>query len=647
MSLKFMAKKSWHTTNFKNVERVWVAEHEAEEEQKKVVELQKQIIEERQIQELRRLQVASGQVVKTVDTTLDWMYEGPAAAQQQSSEEYLLGKVYQAQEVNTTELHKLGTNAGALWLNKTSSKNDIFTRLHEDPLLMIKQQEKKSLESVLNNPMKMERIRQTVAAAQGGGGSSSSSSNNVGKDKELKRKEKDEAKREKKAMKKASKKAAKKEKKAKDKDRVKGVDGGDKEKVGRKRSRSASRSSSSGSSSDGDKDDRDHKRAAVGRPGEGESRVQVGGLGGGSESSQVGGDDRKKGQDDRYRSRDRSSDRIRDKEGDRDGNMGRDRGRDRDSRDGDRNRGRDRSRDRDSRDRSRGGDRSRDRSRDRDRDRGRGGDRYTDVRGGSSSGYYGGRGYDRDRDRNRDRSRDRSRERSRDRARDGRDARRRSRSPEKDHRDGDRGCGRDRRDSPSGDSCKPSNTGPTVADSSGSVNGTGAVEPGTAKVAGVVSAVDAAGAAGTERVGTEGGGEKKYGLVKGGINPNKDRAHLGPNMDLLKKKLAEEQAIQAARNRPRETVQHLSEEDRLARVRQMESDAGMNDERRMKRAHVGEGGVSEEGDGTGAGVGATFLKSMRTEVYTSEATTMGDRLQQNKHYTQKGADLDSSGFMKR
>jgi Pre-mRNA splicing factor/N-terminal domain of CBF1 interacting co-repressor CIR len=89
---------------------VWIAEQKAEEENKKVAELQKQIAEERQIQELRRLQAAAGHVVKTVDTTLDWMYEGPASSQQQqqTNEEYLLGKVYEAKETKTSDLHKVG-----------------------------------------------------------------------------------------------------------------------------------------------------------------------------------------------------------------------------------------------------------------------------------------------------------------------------------------------------------------------------------------------------------------------------------------------------------------------------------------------------------------------------------------------------------
>ncbi len=106
MALAFLAKKSWHTTNLKNVEKVWIAEKRAEDEVKKLAELQKQILEERQIQELRELQAKSGQVVKHVDNSMDWMYEGPASQmqQQQNTEEYLLGKVYKPKH-ETKELN--------------------------------------------------------------------------------------------------------------------------------------------------------------------------------------------------------------------------------------------------------------------------------------------------------------------------------------------------------------------------------------------------------------------------------------------------------------------------------------------------------------------------------------------------------------
>ena len=92
-----------------------MAEQKAEDEKRKIQELTKQIVEERQIQELRQLQVASGHVVKTIDTTLDWMYEGPLAQQeqqQQSSEEYLLGKVYQPKDNEVTDIHKISKGNG-------------------------------------------------------------------------------------------------------------------------------------------------------------------------------------------------------------------------------------------------------------------------------------------------------------------------------------------------------------------------------------------------------------------------------------------------------------------------------------------------------------------------------------------------------
>ncbi len=70
--------------------------------------MQKQLEEERQILELRQLQAASGQNVRTTDSSMDWMYEGPAAGNAirntQLSEEYLLGKIYKPQDTKTFDL---------------------------------------------------------------------------------------------------------------------------------------------------------------------------------------------------------------------------------------------------------------------------------------------------------------------------------------------------------------------------------------------------------------------------------------------------------------------------------------------------------------------------------------------------------------
>ncbi len=151
------------------MERVWLAEQKDEQEKKKLADLQKQLQEERQIQELRQLQVQSGHKVKTVDTSLDWMYQGPSSEvqKQQSSEEYLLGKIFKPKgdskpdfskpgtdfilqtpavrktDLNVISLYRADTKTEAVWLNKVSSKNDSFTRVHEDPILFIKQEEQR------------------------------------------------------------------------------------------------------------------------------------------------------------------------------------------------------------------------------------------------------------------------------------------------------------------------------------------------------------------------------------------------------------------------------------------------------------------------------------------------------------------------
>lgn len=88
------------------MEKVWVAEQKDEQERKRLAEFQKQLLEERQIQELRQLQAAQGQVVKHTDNSLDWMYEGPGGGSQvqKDSEEYLLGKIYKPQQTKTFEV---------------------------------------------------------------------------------------------------------------------------------------------------------------------------------------------------------------------------------------------------------------------------------------------------------------------------------------------------------------------------------------------------------------------------------------------------------------------------------------------------------------------------------------------------------------
>ncbi|KDO31981.1 hypothetical protein SPRG_03197 [Saprolegnia parasitica CBS 223.65] len=164
MSLAFLAKKSWHTSNLKNVEKVWKAEQKHAQEENKLLELRKNLEEERQLKELREMQakMSGGKVDQT--QRVDWMYEGPMAASQteRTAEDYLLGKEYTpAPEEN--QLKQLAAQPGSLYMSAApSAVNDTFSRLNEDPMMMIKRQQKAAQLAVLKNPAKMKHLKDKV-----------------------------------------------------------------------------------------------------------------------------------------------------------------------------------------------------------------------------------------------------------------------------------------------------------------------------------------------------------------------------------------------------------------------------------------------------------------------------------------------------
>ena len=87
-------KKSWHPLLHSNQERVWKREQEILAERKKTADLQKELAQERAVQELQRLQAeAGGKPAK--EARVEWMYAAPAEGNGPNAEEleqYLLGK---------------------------------------------------------------------------------------------------------------------------------------------------------------------------------------------------------------------------------------------------------------------------------------------------------------------------------------------------------------------------------------------------------------------------------------------------------------------------------------------------------------------------------------------------------------------------
>ncbi|XP_068120078.1 pre-mRNA-splicing factor CWC25 homolog [Hyperolius riggenbachi] len=159
-------KKSWHPQTLRNVEKVWKAEQRHEAEQKKIEELQKELREERAREEMQRYAEDTG-AVKKKDEKLDWMYQGPAGMV--NREEYLLGRpvdkfiLDKMQDPEPGPSTETGLLPGSIFnANGGPSALDIANKIREDPLFMIRKREDEKKKEVLNNPVKMKKIRELL-----------------------------------------------------------------------------------------------------------------------------------------------------------------------------------------------------------------------------------------------------------------------------------------------------------------------------------------------------------------------------------------------------------------------------------------------------------------------------------------------------
>lgn len=164
MGLAFLNKKSWHTGSFQNIEKVWIAEMKDQEEKRLTREAQRRLKEEQHYEELKRLQVEAGLIPKSHLQRLDWMYEG-GSIKNTSSEEYLLGR-----PVNEPELVKGEWRPTLCKESTANSSNEIFTKIHEDPMYAILHEEQRRRKDILNNPQRMVELKKEIEKMKQGRG---------------------------------------------------------------------------------------------------------------------------------------------------------------------------------------------------------------------------------------------------------------------------------------------------------------------------------------------------------------------------------------------------------------------------------------------------------------------------------------------
>mmetsp|Transcript_86173 Transcript_86173/g.248845 ORF Transcript_86173/g.248845 Transcript_86173/m.248845 type:complete len:527 (-) Transcript_86173:94-1674(-) len=162
--LAFLSKKSWHTKNLANQEKVWMAEQRKEAEDQKTKELAKQILQEKEQEELDKI---SGKKSTRIDRGVDWMYQGTTGAlakedAERKAEEYLLGKEYvpegaahgdfgegdEGQGINNVLKAKedmaQSDIPGAAYANEPTVKdrNEDFHLRVEDPMFLVSQKQR-------------------------------------------------------------------------------------------------------------------------------------------------------------------------------------------------------------------------------------------------------------------------------------------------------------------------------------------------------------------------------------------------------------------------------------------------------------------------------------------------------------------------
>ncbi|KAJ3170761.1 RNA-splicing factor [Geranomyces variabilis] len=167
-------KKSWHPGTLRNQEKVWKRERDADEEKKKLDQLLKEKMEERQMMELQALNEATGKAKKRSER-LDWMYSagpgGSKAIVDEEREAYLLGKrrvdrvVESAKTVEEMDGGEQFARANAYGMTANTVR-DTQNKIREDPMLAIKKREHASLQSVLNNPVELKRLKQSKSGSK-------------------------------------------------------------------------------------------------------------------------------------------------------------------------------------------------------------------------------------------------------------------------------------------------------------------------------------------------------------------------------------------------------------------------------------------------------------------------------------------------
>ncbi|KAL7714226.1 CBF1-interacting co-repressor CIR N-terminal domain-containing protein [Entamoeba marina] len=140
MNKSFLSKKSFHPGKLCNQKKVWEAEQDKIDEERKIEILKRERIEEHE-RELEERKLAQDNGTKYVEK-LNWMYDAP------------MGSVVEQKPISLT-IESCGRK-------KSSGLDvrDLNKKIGNDPLLKTKQKENSLIQEIMKNPVKVRQIEE-------------------------------------------------------------------------------------------------------------------------------------------------------------------------------------------------------------------------------------------------------------------------------------------------------------------------------------------------------------------------------------------------------------------------------------------------------------------------------------------------------
>lgn len=150
MALSYLNKKNWHPEKFSNIEKVFLAEQDKDDKERKQKDRINKLREEKHIEDLKRMQVEAGIIPASSLQRIEWMYtdRNAQSKDEQTAEEFLMGKPID--KVNEPS-HNDPSPSGAL--NPLEDENEVFARMVNDPLMHIKKMEGSLKEEAACDPV--------------------------------------------------------------------------------------------------------------------------------------------------------------------------------------------------------------------------------------------------------------------------------------------------------------------------------------------------------------------------------------------------------------------------------------------------------------------------------------------------------------